>query len=260
MHIHHRLARLERHVRQLAAVRRPRGRDDGLGTRQCGLGVLAVGIRHPQAVAGAGLGHIGNASREDTALAGELFVDEVGNAVRDQAQVALRNDKTLPAQVLPLDHIPQAKAHIKAPIGQPRDAASGQRIRTFLAPQRDIWPCGFVQRGASSVNGAELPAALQVGLHNGGNFLGGLRLTPKRSDGDGQLGQPDAGDFHSELSKRGNGGRGDECGQQLAAQGKQRGCGRWVLGDSICGHWHPAVAEQVPKGQTRMLHTAASPL
>ena len=180
--------------------------------------------------------------------------------MRDQAQVALRNDKTLPAQVLPLDHIPQAKAHIKAPIRQPRDAASGQRIRAFLAPQRDIWPRGFVQRGASSVNGAELPAALQVGLDDGRDFLGRLRLTAKWSDGDGQLGQPDAGDFHSELSKRGNGGRGDECGQQLAAQGKQRGCGRGVLGDSICGHWHPAVAEQVPKGQTRMLHTAASPL
>ena len=123
----------------------------------------------------------------------------------DQAQVALRNDKTLPAQVLPLDHIPQTKPHIKTPIGQTRDAASGQRIRTFLAPQCDVWPRGFVQRCAGGVNGAELPASLQVGLDDGRNFLGRLRLAPKRSDGDGQLGQPNAGDFHTELSKRWNG-------------------------------------------------------
>ena len=71
--------------------------------------VFSIGIGHPQAVTGARLGHIGNARRENAALARELLVDEIGNAVCHQAQVALGHDKTLPSQVLPLDHIPQPK-------------------------------------------------------------------------------------------------------------------------------------------------------
>ena len=49
---------------------------------------------------------------EDARLAGELLVDEVGDAVGHQAQVGRGHRIALAAQVLALDHVPQPKAHI----------------------------------------------------------------------------------------------------------------------------------------------------
>jgi hypothetical protein len=102
------------------------------------LGILAVRIGNPQAVMSTGLGHIGNAGGENAFLARELFIDVVGNAVGHEAQIAGGDREALTTQVLALDHIPKAEAHIPAAIGQTRDAAGRQRIGTLLAPQGHI--------------------------------------------------------------------------------------------------------------------------
>ena len=83
---------------------------------------------------GTGLGHIGNAGGENAFLARELFIDVVGNAVGHEAQIAGGDCEALTTQILALDHIPKAEAHIPAAIRQTRDAAGRQRIGTLLTP------------------------------------------------------------------------------------------------------------------------------
>ena len=117
-------------------------------------------------------GHIGNSGREDTLLASELFIDKVCNAVGCQAQITLGHDITLPPQVLPLDDIPQTETDIKTAIGQTGNAACHERVCGLLAPQPHIRAAGFIQYSPCSVDGPELPAALQIGLDDGADFLG----------------------------------------------------------------------------------------
>jgi len=218
VHIDHGLARLEGHVSDLRAAGRPGGRDDGLGARERGLGVFAVGVGDPEAVASARFGHVGEARGKNAALAREFFVDEVGDAVRHQAQVALRDDETLPAEVLPAHHVPEAKAHVVAPVGQARDAARGERVGSLLPPRREVGARHFVERRARGIDAAKLPAALQVGLHDRGDLLRRLCLTTKRHDGHGQLRQPHARDFDAKLRQRRQ-GRADRQGREhLATQ------------------------------------------
>ena len=147
-------------------------------------------------------GDIGDAGGEHALLAREFFIDEVGDAMGSQAQVALWHHIALAAKVLGLDHIPQAETDIETPIGQAVDTAGHQRVGRLLPPHAHVRAAGFVQHGASSINGAELPAALQVGLHNGRNLLRGLRFATKWRNHDGQLGQSHPCHFNTELCKR----------------------------------------------------------
>ena len=126
MDVHHGFSGLERHIGELVTTRRPSGRNDRLRAGQGDLGVLAVGIGHPQRVLPATLCHIGNAGREHAAFPGELFVDEIGNAVRDEPQIARRYRVDLAAEILAAHHVPQPKAHLVAAIGQACHTAAGQ--------------------------------------------------------------------------------------------------------------------------------------
>ncbi len=54
---------------------------------------------------------------ENTSLARELFVNEVGDTVRHQTQIALGHDKALPTQILTPNHVPEPEAHVISPIG-----------------------------------------------------------------------------------------------------------------------------------------------
>ena len=122
--------------------------------------------------------------------------------MRRQAQVGRGDGIALAAQVLAAHHVPQAKAHVAAAIGQARHAANRQRIGAFLAPGGDVGPAGFVQGGAGGIDRAELAAAFQVGLDDGRDLLRRLGFAAKRGDGDGQLGQAHAGHFDAELGER----------------------------------------------------------
>ena len=48
MYKNHRLAGFKRHISQLVAIWSPRGRNNGLTAVQGALGVLTIGIGHPQ--------------------------------------------------------------------------------------------------------------------------------------------------------------------------------------------------------------------
>ncbi|MPM72239.1 hypothetical protein SDC9_119212 [bioreactor metagenome] len=203
LHVHNGLARLERHIGHLRARWRPGGRDDWFGAGKRQLCVLAIGVGHPQRVAARALGDVGNAGGKHAALAGQLFVDEVRNAVRHQAQIGLRDHVALATEVLTLDHIPQAETHVKAAIAQAVDAAHGQRLCGARAPQSQIGTGRFIELHAGRIHADEHAAAFQVSLDDRGNLLGGLRLATERSDGDGPLLHTDAGDLNLELRQSG---------------------------------------------------------
>ena len=159
-----------------------------------------------------------------------------------QAQVALWHHVALAAQILGLDHIPQTETHIEAPIGEADDATGHQRVGRLLPPHTHVGAAGLVQHGACCIHRTELPAALQVGLHDGRNLLGRLRFATEWRDHDGQLGQADPGDLDTELrqSRQGRGasqGRQHGAALQMAGRredGGRHGCGsfrfHWLLG------------------------------
>ena len=198
MHVDHRLARLKRDIRQLHAGGRPAGRDDRFRTGQSSLGVLAVRVGNPEVVTPAHLGHIGNAGRKDPFVTGQGFVHVVSDAVGGQTQVAGHHGVAGAAQVLGLDHVPEAKTHIKTPIGQPCHAAREQRIRPALTQGREVRARGFIQ-GLACSQGAKQPTALQVGLHDAGNPLRRPLFPTKGRERDRDLGQAHTRDIDPEL-------------------------------------------------------------
>ena len=163
------------------------------------------------------LRHVRDPRGEHALLAREFLVDEIGDAVRGQAQVAGRHRMALPAEVLALDDVPQAEPHVEAPVGQAREAAHRKRIRIFLPPRREIGPAGFVEVRTRAVDHAELPAALEVGVDDRGDLLRRGVLAAKRDDCDGKLGEPDAGDFDAELAECGRDGHSADQRHHLAA-------------------------------------------
>ena len=250
VHIDHRLARLKRHIGQLSAVRCPCWRNDGLRTGERRLGVLAIRIRNPQTVVRTGLGDISDTGGENTFLTRELFVDVVGNAVCNQAQIARSDRKTLTTQVLALNNIPQAKAHIPATISQAGHAAGGQRVRTLLAPLSHVGARCFIKCHARGIHAAELAAALQISLNNGGNLLRGRALCLEWGNCNRQLCQAHACYLNPELGQCRNGrccGQRCQHGSTRSARPCRPGCQGWK---SVNSHWQPSKFPEVPGTNT----------
>ncbi len=202
LHEDHGLAALERHIGQRLAVVRPGRRDDGLGAAEGRLRVFAVGIGDPQGAALAYLADVGDARGEHALLAGQQFVDGVGDAVRGQAQVGLRDQQALPGQVLALDGVPQPEAHVVAAIGQLGGRAGEQGIGALGAPVGERRARGFVDGGGAGVDTAEQAAALEIGLHDGRQRLRAAAVVAEGRDGDGDLRGAHAVDFDAELRAR----------------------------------------------------------
>src|SRR4029078_12055536 len=94
--------------------------DDRLAAVERDLAVLPVSVGHAQGVARSRTGDVGDAGREDALLAGQLLVDEVGDAVRRQAQVAGLDRAALAAELAALDDVPELEAHVVAAVGHAR--------------------------------------------------------------------------------------------------------------------------------------------
>jgi hypothetical protein len=136
--------------------------------------------------------------------------------VRRQPQVAGGDRIALAAQVLRAHHVPQAKAHVVAAVGEAADAAHHQRVGAGLAPRCDVQPAALVERAARAcIDGAELAAALEVGLHDGTDFLRRLGVAAERRHRDRQLRQANARDLDPELGPGGQ-RRGAEQSDQVA--------------------------------------------
>ena len=94
------------------------------------LRALAVGVGDLQLVAVAALDHVGDARREHALLAGELLVDEVGDAVRGRrAACSLRQRVGAAAERRLLDHVAEPEAHVEAAVGAARHRADAPARR-----------------------------------------------------------------------------------------------------------------------------------
>ena len=158
-----RLLALERDVGELLAVRRPRRRDDRLAAVERDLAVLAVGVGDAQGVAGARARDVGDAGREDALLAGQLLVDEVGDAVRRQAQVAGLDGAALAAELAALDDVPELEADVVAAVGEARHRAGDERVGGARAPGRHLRARALVEAGRRGVDDAKDAASFEVG-------------------------------------------------------------------------------------------------
>ena len=191
----------------MGAAGRPGGRNDGLGTGQGGLGVLAVRVRDPQVVAAARLGDIGHARGKSAGRAGQLLVNPVGQAVGRQTQVGRRHGVPEVAFFLAFDRVPQTGPHVVTAIGQAGDRTGHQGLGRHLPPGRPIGSAQLVHGGGARVQPLELAAALQIGLHDAGQLVGRRGFALERHDHHGQLGRAHARDFHPKLrpGRRGQG-------------------------------------------------------
>ncbi|MCY1533810.1 hypothetical protein D9M68_691580 [compost metagenome] len=201
MRVDHGLARFERHVGQLRTARCPARRDDGFGAGQGRAGVLAIGIGHQQGVPLPGLGHIGDAGREDALFTGEFFVHVIGDPVRSKAQIRGGYRVAQPAQILATHHIPQPESHVKTAIGQTRNAAGQQSITALAAPCRQLGTRGFVEPRGQGLHKAELTAALQVSPHDRGHVLIDQAVVAEAHRRHRNLGHPGTGNLDAELGQ-----------------------------------------------------------
>jgi hypothetical protein len=119
-----------------------------------------------QCVAAAGAQHVGDARGKHAALARELFVDEVGQAVRRQAQIGRQHDAALAGKLGAAHTVPQAHAHVDAAVGQPRGRAGHQGVGTLAAERGEVGHAALVQprRYGDHAEGA---TALEVGPDHG---------------------------------------------------------------------------------------------
>src|SRR6202011_5244968 len=92
LHVHDRLLVFERYVGDASAVRRPDRRKQRLVGADDRLRVEAVRLGDEQLVARALLGDVGDAGAENGGLAGQLFIDGVGDPVRGRTQLRRRDD------------------------------------------------------------------------------------------------------------------------------------------------------------------------
>jgi hypothetical protein len=171
---------------------------------QRGLAAFAVGIGDAQRVAAGGARDVGDARGVDAALAGQLLVDRVGDAVRRQPQVVRRHRQRLAQHLAALDHVPQLVADVEAAVGQPVSRAGDQCVGAAAAPVGELRGAGLVER-AAGIDDAEQPAALEVGAHDRRQRLAAAVLVAEAGDRHRQLRRTDAGDLDPELREGGRG-------------------------------------------------------
>src|SRR5439155_12159364 len=90
--------------------------------------------RDAQGVAIAVLDDIRDAGREHALLAGQFLVDEVGDAVRGQAQIRRVDRVALAAELDAFDDVPELESHIEWAGRAARHRAANERIDRTAAP------------------------------------------------------------------------------------------------------------------------------
>ncbi len=161
MHIDHWFFGLKGNIGQLAAIGRPDRRDDGLARGQRGLRIGAIGIGDLQFVAPGAFHDIGDARGKHTRLASELFVDEIGDAVRGGAQLRAGMRVGLRAEGALLEHVGETDARRITPFAGCCDGASDHGVRAALLQLGEGW-CGFFSQH-TTIDHTEHATAFKVG-------------------------------------------------------------------------------------------------
>jgi hypothetical protein len=132
------------------------------------LRVEAVGVGDLQLVAPAPLHHVGDLGGEDTLVAGEPLVDDVGDAVAGGAQLRGRDHVRIARELGALLHVEEAEAHLDAPVGLRLDLADDQRLGGPRRPVAEIHLRGLARqrRDAAGVHELEEAAARKVRGHD----------------------------------------------------------------------------------------------
>src|SRR4051794_14343715 len=199
-----RAALLERHVGDARAVRRPGRRNDRLLVRENELRVDPVGVGDVQLEALRKARHVGDARAEHTGLAGELLVDDVGDLMRDGAQLRHRDGIGIAHHLCFLGGIQHAEAHLDFAVRARGHLADHQRLRAAVLPVAIVHLArlGGQRPYRADVLYAEAAAARQVRSDDLADALLELVLSAERQHGDRDLISAAADNFNGELCTR----------------------------------------------------------
>ena len=202
MHEDDRLLVLEGNIGEPGAVGRPRRRDDRLARDQRRLRILAVGVGDVQLVAAGALDHVGDLGREDAGFAGELFVDEVGDAVAGKAQRRRRGDVGSAAECGLAVDVVHAETRFEAAVTGTGNAAGGERVGALAAPVAPGRGRILVEAGGARIDQAEHAAAFEVAAHHRRQRARDAGLAGEVGDGDRDAVGAGAGDFDRQFGVR----------------------------------------------------------
>jgi hypothetical protein len=203
VNVDHRLLVLEGNVRQAAAVGRPRRRDDRFPRDQRHLRILAVGIGDVQLVARrAGADDVGDAGGEDTRLAGQFLVDDVGDAMSGCPQHRLRGHEGRATERRLLVDVVEAKARFLPTIVARADAAGSQRIGAAALPVAECRTRRLGQGDAAAVDHPEQAASFQVGTNDRSDDARRSRVATKLGNRHRDAVGAGAGDLDRQLAMR----------------------------------------------------------
>ncbi len=169
---------------------------------------------------------VGDARREHAGVAGELFVDDVGDPVRGGAELRRRDDVGHRRQLRLLDGVDEREAHFHAAVAQRPHRPDHDGIRAARAEVGELHVLGAA-RPRHDAGIAHLPeeaAPLQIGGDDAGDAERPGRLVLERDDRDRDRRAGAADDFDGELRarRRDEQDKEREDGENQAAQ-----CGPW---------------------------------
>ena len=126
-----------------------------------------------------GLVHEHDAAVEIALLAGERFIDRVGDDVGDAPPIVRRCEVLFAVELLAGKNVPQPELGFEPPIALPGNAAGDQRLRTDHPPigeTRDRIAVGDPLDEGLRIDRREQPAALEIVGDDGGDVVGGFAL------------------------------------------------------------------------------------
>jgi hypothetical protein len=137
-----------------------------------------------------GHAHIRHPGAEGAPHPGDLLVDDVADHVGGAAQVIAADRDPVSGGLAAAQGVEQPELHDETVRAAGLQVADHHVLHTGAAPGREIHLAGAhrLLRHPAPLKRRELAAAMQVGLHDGGEVLGGARSRPlpaEGHDGDG---------------------------------------------------------------------------
>ena len=177
--------------------------------------VLSVGVGNEEFVTVCRAAYdIGDARGENAGLAGQFFIDDVGNAVADSAQHWRRRTERRSGQRSLFVDVMEPEARFLTAIAAAADATCGQRVSPTELPVGKYRAGRFVHRSAG-VDQAEKAAAFQIAAHDAGQRTRQTGFADKVGNGHRNAVGTGTGDFDRQLGmrrrqKKSQGGAGDQ--------------------------------------------------
>src|SRR5438552_8910769 len=175
--VYHRLLVFQRYVGDARAIGRPDGGEQGLVRLHDRLRIEAVGFGNQELVAEPLLGDVSDARAEHADVAGEFFVDHIGDAMRGRAKLRRRDGIGKSGELDLLRRIEQGEPHLDPAIRLRDHGSHDDGVRATRGPiaKPHVFWSRRTRRDARRIDEPEQPAPREVGANDAG-YARGIRL------------------------------------------------------------------------------------